>query len=604
MTSSEQKSLRGKTVKLSETAIDKMRAAAGVGEAEQQLSLLFYHRDGTTAAQLDEGQTLVIGRDEPAELIIPDPSLSRQHATLELVNGELWVEDLDSTNGTWVDGLLVERSKVTQGAKLGLGAVTVAASTDVAAGLDLDSHDRFQRALEVETERSRIFARKHALVVIHDVSGRYGHASQWLPAVRDQLRSFDIMGLYSADTLEVLMPEQNIEAASLVATSIAQAQPGLRCGVGLFPHHAASADELLDVTRAALHLASDDDPLSMATKIAGAETSGIGEKSGLVATSKEMVRAFTTARRFADKAMPVLILGETGTGKEVVARLIHESGNRKAKTMITVNCGAIPGQLVESTLFGHEKGAFTGATSRSEGVFESADGGTVFLDEIGEMPLQAQAALLRVLETKRITRVGATKEIEVDVRIIAATHRNLEEMSDKGSFRRDLYYRLDAMAIHIPPLRERRADIEPLSHKFIGEANETNGCAVKGLADEASAVLQKYLWPGNVRELRNTIERAVVIAQGEHITTDDLPERLRRLARRVVVRPVEESDAGEELICPINLKAEVQQYEAQVIVKALNSVDWDRKLAARNLGLPVRTLGHKIQVYGIKRGDS
>jgi transcriptional regulator with PAS, ATPase and Fis domain len=316
-----------------------------------------------------------------------------------------------------------------------------------------------------------------------------------------------------------------------------------------------------------------------------------------------MIKVLESAQRFSSTAMPVLIMGETGTGKEVVARLIHDLGKRKSKPMICVNCGAIPDQLVESTLFGHEKGAFTGATQQARGVFESADGGTVLLDEIGEMPLQAQAALLRVLETKRFSRVGSTKEIQVDVRVIAATHRDLDAMCESERFRRDLFYRLDAMAVRIPALRKRREDIEPLMTRFIRDANSANNRSIVGVDDDALELLAMYRWPGNVRELRNTIERAVVIARGDTVTVADLPDRVRRLS----TKPHGMKELPEDKLTkrldgePIDLRETVAGYETGLILRALKAAQWDRTVAAKSLTLPVRTLSFKMKQLGIKR---
>jgi len=213
----------------------------------------------------------------------------------------------------------------------------------------------------------------------------------------------------------------------------------------------------------------------------------------------------------------------TGTGKEVLARLIHEGGPRRDKPLVAVNCGAIPAELLESTLFGHERGAFTGAGQQQKGLFEAADGGTIMLDEVGELPAAAQVALLRVLEEKRVRRVGATREIEVDVRVIAATHRDLEAMVEARSFRRDLFYRLNGVDVTLPPLRARREDIAPLAERFLKKAAKANGREVRSIAPEAMVLLKEYGWPGNVRELRNAVERAVVIAEAARLL--DMPLR-------------------------------------------------------------------------------
>jgi DNA-binding NtrC family response regulator len=317
--------------------------------------------------------------------------------------------------------------------------------------------------------------------------------------------------------------------------------------------------------------------------------------------------------RVASSRLPVILLGETGTGKEVVARLIHEQSPRKSRRIVRVNCGAIPKDLVESTLFGHERGAFTGAHQLQKGVFEEADKGTVFLDEVGELPASAQAALLRVLETGAFARVGSTREMEVDVRIVAATHRNLDAMVQGGQFREDLYYRLSGAVIEIPSLAERAEDIAAFARRFVRLANETNGRNIQGITPEAMQHLQTYAWPGNVRELRNTIERAVVVARGPMIGPDDLPARVRGealLGRAANSVPGVEFDAAKSTVsmpaapsagetAPVRDK--VQGYEAQILRTTLESVGWNRAEAAKQMGIPVRTLSYRMKVLGVKK---
>jgi DNA-binding NtrC family response regulator len=259
---------------------------------------------------------------------------------------------------------------------------------------------------------------------------------------------------------------------------------------------------------------------------------------------------------------------------------------------------------VESALFGHERGAFTGATQLQKGVFEAADGGTVFLDEIGELPAPAQAALLRVLETRRVTRVGSSREIEVDVRLVTASHRDLEAMCASGGFRLDLLYRLNAMTLEIPPLRDRPEDIAPLALRFLEQASAANGRLLRGIRPGALELLCRHPWPGNVRELRNALERAVVIAEGEWIEEEDLPERLRGGAPpvEVVVAPTE--PPREPVAAPAtaeDLKARVRRYEAELLEAALREAGWNQTEAARRMGMPLRTLVHKLKALGITR---
>jgi DNA-binding NtrC family response regulator len=273
---------------------------------------------------------------------------------------------------------------------------------------------------------------------------------------------------------------------------------------------------------------------------------------------------------------------------------------------------------VESTLFGHERGSFTGASQLHKGVFEAADGGTLLLDEVGELSAATQAALLRVLETKRVMRVGSTREVDVDVRILAATHRDLEAMCESGTFRQDLYFRLSTMTLKIPPLRDRSEDIAPLAARFLKQACKANDSAVRAIDRDALSLLERYTWPGNVRELRSAIERAVVIAEGDTIMASDLPDRIRMaggslptpmpppagggIAAPQAARPDEAAAPSADPEPPAgSLKDRLESIEAALVVEALRAAGWNQTEAARRLNLPLRTLQHKIKALGIKK---
>jgi DNA-binding NtrC family response regulator len=306
---------------------------------------------------------------------------------------------------------------------------------------------------------------------------------------------------------------------------------------------------------------------------------------GLIGASEAIRRVQKTIGLAADGNATVLILGETGTGKELVARALHGHGRRKDKAFVAVNCAAIPTELLESELFGHVKGAFTGAAADREGAFREADSGTLFLDEIGDMPSAMQAKILRVLQEKVVTPVGG-KPVKVEVRVIAATHRDLPELVSAGRFREDLYYRLNVVPIMLPPLRERRGDIEPLAQHFLQLSAGPEQAKV--LTAAALARLQEHSWPGNVRELRNTIERAVILVRGNVIDATDLDHLLGGSAA-----------AQHDNVAEGDLPAAVAKLEYEMIRKTLEACGGNRAEAARRLNIHRQLLYTKMQRYGL-----
>jgi two-component system response regulator AtoC len=310
----------------------------------------------------------------------------------------------------------------------------------------------------------------------------------------------------------------------------------------------------------------------------------------ILAKSGRMQEIFRTIAKIADYKTTVLVTGESGVGKELVARAVHHRSNRRGGPFVAVNCGAIPENLLESELFGHKKGAFTDAVHDRRGLFEEAHNGTLFLDEIGELPLALQVKLLRVLEDEKIRRVGDTRDLQVDVRIIAATHRDLQAETKAGRFREDLFYRLNVLHIHCPPLRERREDVPLLIEHFVARNNTRLGTGIRGIDTEARRLLYEYAWPGNVRELENTIERAMVLAEGEQIVASDLPDRIRE-ARD----PVQLQLASGEL----SVKKTMRVIEEILIRRALQKTKGNRTRAAEVLEISHRALLYKIKDYEI-----
>ena len=310
-------------------------------------------------------------------------------------------------------------------------------------------------------------------------------------------------------------------------------------------------------------------------------------------------RVFKLIDKVAPTDSTVLVLGESGTGKELVARAIHQASDRCGKSMIPVNCGAIPTNLLESELFGHTKGAFTGASASRQGRFELAHGGTIFLDEIGEMEPQLQVKLLRVLQERSFEAVGGSRTIEVDVRVIAATNRDLEEEVRAGRFREDLYYRLNVVPVELPALRQRRQDIPTLIHHFNDRLKSKRGRSVQGFADDAMAQLSRYAWPGNVRELENIVERLSVFCQDEVVQLDDLPPKILDRARSADGFCLDLPDEG------LDLKSMLADIEDHLIRQALERTDWNKNQAASLLGLNRTTLVEKLKKRGmLSPGDA
>jgi two-component system response regulator AtoC len=312
---------------------------------------------------------------------------------------------------------------------------------------------------------------------------------------------------------------------------------------------------------------------------------------GILGKSEAINKVFSTIGKVADYKTTVLIQGESGTGKELVARALHSGSSRKNKPFIPLNCGAIPETLLESELFGHKRGAFTDAHADKKGLFAEADQGTLFLDEIGELPLTLQVKLLRVLQEGRIRPLGATRDQEVDVRVVAATVRDLRREVEEGRFREDLFYRLNVLQLNVPPLRDRRDDIMLLVDHFIERNNRRLGTKIRELDPRARKLLLNYPWPGNVRELENTIERAVVLAEGDMIAVGDLPERMREPAD-----PVAASLTTGEL----SIKKTARFMEETLIRRALEKTGGNRTAASKLLEISHRALLYKIKDYGIQ----
>lgn len=314
----------------------------------------------------------------------------------------------------------------------------------------------------------------------------------------------------------------------------------------------------------------------------------------IIGESQAIRHIFEMIKRVSSSRSTVLVTGESGTGKELIARAIHQNSPRQEQPFVAVSCGAIPENLLESELFGYMKGAFTGAIANKMGLFELADRGTLFLDEIGELPLLIQVKLLRVLQEKQFKRVGGTKDISVDVRIVTATNRDLRKMVEENTFREDLFYRLNVIPIHLPPLRERQEDVPLLVQHFLGKYNDEIGKHFTHVADEAMTKLMAYEWPGNIRELENVIERAVTLETEPVMAVSSLPENIRGVTGQMSsIIPADIPPEG------INLENIVDEIEKDLLMKALEKTGWVKKHAAKLLHLSFRSFRYRLDKFDI-----
>nr|MBA3502994.1 sigma 54-interacting transcriptional regulator [Deltaproteobacteria bacterium] len=446
--------------------------------------------------------------------------------------------------------------------------------------------DNFDARVEAELKHPNRYRNRVALAALR-ITGDY----QMIEALARSVRPMDLVGDYGGDQFALLMPRLSREEAEVALRKLIDEARGLhadvRAGVAIAPDDGRTADELFERARAALRQARTAGALVVAAPAPTASATDV------VIESPAMKRIYGLVDRIADSNLTVLILGETGVGKEIVAEAIHQRSARRAGPMMKINCASIPENLLESELFGHERGSFTGADRRKIGFFEAAQNGSIFLDEIGEMQASLQAKMLRVLERKVVTRVGGTDEIPVDVRVIAATHRDVEAEVRAGRFREDLYFRLAGFTLAVPALRERVDEVVPIAEHFVQRVAEELSQPAPKLGDDAKVALRAYDWPGNVRELRNAIERAVVVQASGTITADDLPERVRDAGRRARVT-LPESPLKDQL------RDQLADLERVAIVEALEAFGGNQTRTAKRLGISRRALIYKMERLGLK----
>jgi DNA-binding NtrC family response regulator len=480
---------------------------------------------------------------------------------------------------------------------------------------------------EMTTETNRS-AKWRVLVVDDEEAARYGmlralggygyeveeagsveEARQLVAARRPDLMLLDVNlpGVSGLEYLREVAGEGEGERAPLVVMVTAYgservAVEAIKAGAYDYLSKPFEIDDLRLVVKNALEtvgLRRENKSLRQRIELEGAQ------RGALIGNSEALMRVRSMIEKVAETDATVLVRGESGTGKELVARELHErSSHRRRGSFVAVNCAALPSELIESELFGHEKGAFTGAAARRRGKFEQADGGTLFLDEIGDMSANVQAKLLRALEERRIERLGGSDSIPVDVRIVSATHRPLEQDIEKGSFRADLFYRLQVVTVEIPALRERREDIPVLAETFARQAAERYGLPPRTLAPSALRRLVEYHWPGNVRELRNAVERALILAESDEVSAKDLPDEIGAggKAQKEATAPASVVEPG-ALAVPFtsDFREDRREFERRYIARCLEETGGNVTRAAAILGMHRQSLQHKLRELGLAR---
>ena len=535
----------------------------------------------------DDGQ-IIIGRVAECDVTVSDTAVSRQHVRIDMVAGRATVVDLASQNGTLVNNRRISENELVDGDVISIGAAILVFHGPAVsvARVAIVSPAEFGVQLGRELERVVQYGRELALV--HLVIGELDRATveqRLLP----HLRALDLVTWHSASELGVLLPETDGEALDTLVSRMLTIIPHGRLGFALAPRDGCDANTLVTGARGAADGASS----GRANGARPPRTVDLGDRIAVIA-DPALVRVFELVDRLAPADLSVLIQGETGTGKEVVATALHRLSPRVGRPLIAINCAALPENLVESELFGHERGAFSGAVTTKPGIFESARGGTVFLDEVGELPMSVQSKLLRVIESRRVTRLGDVRELVVEMRVVAASNRDLKHEIQAGRFRQDLFFRLSGATIWLPPLRDRPREIPVLAHRFVSDACERANRSPLVLTGGAISRLTRHPWPGNVRELRNVCEYLVATVVGGQIEDLQIDEILAGAQDPVVPNPTSEA-----LSAFRPLSEEIEALERTRITEALRSTKGNRTQAARAIAMPLRTFLERLKRYAI-----
>jgi DNA-binding NtrC family response regulator len=558
------------------------------------------HEQRSRIVEVPDGAEISFGRARDAAVRIDHEKVSRIHARLVRRGSTILIEDLSSRNGVLINGLRIEcQTRLHAGDEISIGPamVVLGASTDLRRRAGIASAAVLEQRLTAEIDRARRYRRKVGLIMMR-LSGEPAEVDAAIDRVAARLRLMDELAEYALDELAILVPECDREATLAIVQELEQeirlGAAAVCAGWAAYPEDASHADSLLASARDALRHAR----LGTARELSAApEPLEVGGEGEPLIIDPQMRRLHVLLARIAASSITVLVLGETGVGKELAAEAVHRGSSRSGGPLVKVNCASLPENLLESELFGHERGAFTGADRRKQGYFEAADGGTMFLDEVGEMPLSLQVKLLRVLESRTIIRVGGTVEIPVNVRLVAATNRDLERAVELGTFREDLFFRVSGFTVVVPPLRNRPSEILPLMSLFLRAFARQLGQAVPVLSQEACRALLSYPWPGNVRELRNAAERAVVLQTEGIVSLEDLPERVQD-GRSFASAPTASPEKGD--VEDGSIRSQVAELEQSALAAALQACGGNQTQAAKRLGITRRALIYKMQKYSLK----
>ncbi|MCG8423394.1 MAG: sigma 54-interacting transcriptional regulator [Proteobacteria bacterium] len=591
--------------------------------------LLCFAGDSSAVFHLPTSGEVVIGRAPQCDLYLEDRAVSRQHAQLLITDTEVRVTDLDSRHGTRVNGERLRRPVyLIAGDVMTIGNQTLVfhrfARPGTSRGL-LDPTSLRQR-LEEEIKRSVDYDRNVALLLF-DLAGPSAGSSRAdatddsddaagvtpvdragiVAALAGHVRLIDAVGFIGQSQLAIIMPEIGTQHAGAAASVLLAELPApVQAGISSCADDGCDADTLISAARAAAHAAG---PGNWTTAAQAASVVDIAGRAVVVA-DPAMRRVYDLIEKLAASDLPILITGDTGTGKEIAAAAIHHYSDRNQGPFVPINCAALPTSLVESELFGHEKGAFTDARAARPGLFERARGGTVFLDELGELDPAIQAKLLRVIETQRVTRVGDVRERAIDVRLVAATNRDLSAEISAGRFRQDLFFRLSVARIVLPPLRDRRREVAILARLFVAKACQRAKRPPLAIAPAAMHRLCAHTWPGNVRELENAMKYAAATATERDTEIDvwHLPEGIVPADDAATDKaPVGELSSpgqapriGPDEFRPI--KQEVQELERARMIEALEATGQVQNKAAALISMPLRTFVTKLERYKIPTG--